>query len=108
MRQIWLGRGSGGVRAQRRSISAFFVDDRDHRDQFGVAEIEGVSLPRCATVGVSQGAAMTKHTVSAKARREFVARSTKASARLEHRVVPAGHVRSAKVESFVESLRSKH
>lgn len=50
---------------------------------------------------------MTKQTVSAKTRREFVVRSTKASARLEHRVVPTGHVRSAKVESFVESLRSK-
>lgn len=50
---------------------------------------------------------MTKKTVSAKTRRQFVARSTKASARLEHRVVPPGHVRLAKVEKFVESLRSK-
>ena len=50
---------------------------------------------------------MAKQTVSAETRRLFVARSTKASARLEHRVVPAGHVRSAKVENFVESLRSK-
>ncbi len=50
---------------------------------------------------------MTKQTVSAKARRQAVARSTKASARLEHRVVPTGHVPSAKVEKFVESLRSK-
>lgn len=50
---------------------------------------------------------MTKQTVSAKTRRQFVARSTKASARLEHRVVPPEHVRSAKVEKFVESLRSK-
>lgn len=50
---------------------------------------------------------MTKQTVSAKTRRRFVARSTKASARLERRVVPAEHVRSAKVEKFVESLHSK-
>lgn len=50
---------------------------------------------------------MNRKTVSAKARRKFVARSTKASARLEQRVVPADHVRSTKVEKFVESLRSK-
>jgi hypothetical protein len=50
---------------------------------------------------------MTKKTVSAKTRRQFVVRSTKASARLEQRVVPSRHVRSAKVEKFVESLRSK-
>jgi hypothetical protein len=61
----------------------------------------------CATVDMSEGAAMTKQTVSAETRRRFVARSTKASARLEHRVVPAGHIRSPKVEKFVESLRSK-
>lgn len=51
---------------------------------------------------------MTKRTVSAETRRQFVARSTRASARLERRVVPTGHVRSAKVEKFVESLRSKN
>ncbi len=50
---------------------------------------------------------MTKQTVSAKTRRQFVVRSTKASARLERRVVPAEHVRSAKVEKFVESLHPK-
>lgn len=50
---------------------------------------------------------MTKKTVSERTRRQFVARSTKASARLERRDVPAEHVRSAKVEKFVESLRSK-
>lgn len=60
-----------------------------------------------AIVDTSEGAAMTKQTVSSKTRREFVARSTKASARLEHRVVPAEHVRSVKVERFVKSLRSK-
>lgn len=50
---------------------------------------------------------MNKKTVSAKARRQFVVRSTKASARLEQRVVPADHVRSTKVEKFVKSLRTK-
>ncbi|MFT4163759.1 MAG: hypothetical protein QM650_00780 [Microlunatus sp.] len=50
---------------------------------------------------------MNKKTVSTKARRQFVARSTKASARLERRVVPADHVRSTKVQKFVESLRAK-
>lgn len=50
---------------------------------------------------------MTKQSMSAEARRRFVMRSTKASARLEKRVVPAGHVRSEKVEQFVASLRSK-
>jgi len=50
---------------------------------------------------------MNKKTVSVSTRRQFVVRSTKASARLEQRVVPADHVRSAKVENFVESLRVK-
>ena len=50
---------------------------------------------------------MSKATVSAKTRREFVIRSTRASARLERRVVPADHVRSTKVAKFVESLRTK-
>ncbi|UYM07671.1 hypothetical protein [Solicola gregarius] len=50
---------------------------------------------------------MTKRRMSAKTRREFVVRSTKASAQLEQRVVPADHVRSEKVERFVTSLRSK-
>ena len=50
---------------------------------------------------------MDKKTVPADARRRFVARSTRASARLEQRVVPADHVRSSKVERFVESLRAK-
>lgn len=50
---------------------------------------------------------MNKRIVSAKARRQFVVRSTRASARLEQRVVPADHVRSTKVEKFVESLRTK-
>lgn len=47
---------------------------------------------------------MTKHTMSAAARRRFVARSTEASARLERREVPADHVRSTKVENFVAAL----
>ncbi len=50
---------------------------------------------------------MNKRDVSAKDRRAFVVRSTKASARLEQRVVPADHVRSTTVEKFVASLRSK-
>ncbi|WP_235734468.1 hypothetical protein [Nocardioides alcanivorans] len=50
---------------------------------------------------------MTKHTMSAEARRRLVARSTKASARLERREVPADHVRSEKVENFVAALRAK-
>ena len=50
---------------------------------------------------------MTKHTMSAEARRRFVARSTKASARLERREVPEDHVRSKKVDSFVAALRAK-
>ncbi len=50
---------------------------------------------------------MSKKTVSAQIRRQLVVRSTKASARLEQRVVPADHVRSIKVEKFVESLRAK-
>jgi hypothetical protein len=50
---------------------------------------------------------MTKQTMTAEARRRFVMRSTKASARLEQRVVPADHVRSEKVEQFVAALRAK-
>lgn len=50
---------------------------------------------------------MTKQTMSTEARRRFVTRSTKASARLEKRVVPVDHVRSAKVEQFLATLRTK-
>ncbi|WP_374454253.1 hypothetical protein [Nocardioides sp.] len=50
---------------------------------------------------------MTKRTMTAEARRRFAERSTKASSRLEKRVVPAGHVSSEKVEQFVASLRAK-
>lgn len=50
---------------------------------------------------------MTKRSMSPEARRRFVVRSTKASARLERREVPAGHVRSKKVEAFVAALRAK-
>ncbi|NLG20716.1 MAG: hypothetical protein GX555_04680 [Actinomycetales bacterium] len=50
---------------------------------------------------------MNKRTVSATTRRHFVVRSTRASARLEQRVVPADHVRSTKVEKFVEAQRAK-
>lgn len=50
---------------------------------------------------------MNQNAVSSKARRKFVARSTKASAKLEQRVIPAEHVRSPKVKEYVESLRAK-
>ncbi|BBY34518.1 hypothetical protein [Mycolicibacter minnesotensis] len=50
---------------------------------------------------------MTKQSMSVAARRRFVSRSTKASARLEQRVVPADHVRSIKVEEFLASLSVK-
>ncbi len=50
---------------------------------------------------------MNRGDVSTKSRRNFVVRSTKASARLEQHVVPAGHVRSATVEKFVASLPAK-
>jgi len=50
---------------------------------------------------------MSKRDVAAAVRRRFVVRSTKASARLERREVPAGHIRSVKVQEFVSSLRTK-
>lgn len=53
------------------------------------------------------GGAMGKPEITAAVRRSFVVRSTKASARLERREVPAGHVRSVKVQEFVSSLRAK-
>ncbi len=53
------------------------------------------------------GGAMGKRDITAAVRRGFVVRSTRASARLERREVPAGHVRSVKVQEFVSSLRAK-
>ncbi len=50
---------------------------------------------------------MSKKTISDQSRRQLVERSTKASARLEQRVVPADHKRSEKIEEFVDSLRLK-
>ena len=50
---------------------------------------------------------MSKRAISAAARRRLVARSTKASARLELRSVPAEHVRSTQVEKFLEALLPK-
>lgn len=50
---------------------------------------------------------MNKRTMSAKTRRQFVVRSTQASAKLERRIVPADHARSDKAEKFVASLRAK-
>jgi len=45
--------------------------------------------------------------VSKEAIKRAAALMTKASARLEHRVVPEGFVRSAKVEKFLADRRSK-
>lgn len=50
---------------------------------------------------------MTKREVSDAVRRSFVMRSTKASAKLERRVIPAGHVRRSGVDRFVASQRSQ-
>jgi hypothetical protein len=50
---------------------------------------------------------VNKQTMSVQARRQFVTRATKASARLEMRVVPAHHVRTPQVEHFVAALRAK-
>jgi len=44
---------------------------------------------------------------TADVRRDFVVRSTMASARLEGREVPAGHVRSRGLVEFVSALRAK-
>jgi len=49
---------------------------------------------------------MGKRDITAAMRRRFVVRSTKASARLERREVPAGHVRPPKIEEFVASVRT--
>lgn len=61
--------------------------------------------PKCGSD--FQGGAMAKETVSANARHQFVVRSTEASARLEQRVVPPDHVRSTKVDKFVELYASR-
>jgi hypothetical protein len=45
--------------------------------------------------------------VTSEAVRRFAARSTRASARLERRVVPADYVRSAKVERFLAERRQQ-
>ena len=50
---------------------------------------------------------MDKRTVPAEVRRQFAVRSTRESARLERREVPADHVRSAKVEEYVASLAQR-
>lgn len=50
---------------------------------------------------------MGKRDITAALRRSVVMHSTKTSARLERREVPAGHVRSAKVQEFVSALRAK-
>lgn len=48
-----------------------------------------------------------KRAVTSEAVRRFAARSTRASARLERREVPAGYVRSAKLERFLAERRSQ-
>jgi len=50
---------------------------------------------------------MTTRVVDAAAVRQWALRAAAASARLERREVPAGHVRSEKAEKFLESIRSK-
>ncbi len=50
---------------------------------------------------------MGKWDITAALRRSVATRSTKSSARLERREVPADHVRSAKVQEFVSALRAK-
>lgn len=56
---------------------------------------------------VNRGVVMGKRDITVALRRSVVMRSTKSSARLERREVPAGHVRSAKVQEFVSALRAK-
>ena len=53
------------------------------------------------------GGAMTTRIVDDAAVRQWALRAAADSARLERREVPAGHVRSEKVEKFLESIRSK-
>jgi hypothetical protein len=48
-----------------------------------------------------------KHSVSRDAIKRFAKRSTKASAALERRAVPAGYVRSARVEKLLARRSSK-
>ncbi|MFC4375124.1 hypothetical protein ACFO5K_13560 [Nocardia halotolerans] len=48
---------------------------------------------------------MKRRAVSKEAVKRVVVRSTKASAQLENRVVPAGYKRSARVESFLVKRR---
>jgi hypothetical protein len=48
-----------------------------------------------------------RQTVSQEAIKRSVARSTKASARLESRVVPQGYVRSATIAKFIASRKPR-
>jgi len=50
---------------------------------------------------------MTARVVDAVAIRRWAEKAAADSARLERREVPAGHVRSAAVARFLESVRSK-
>ena len=49
----------------------------------------------------------TKRAVSSEAVKRFAARSTRESAQLELRVVPAAYVRSAEVERFLAKRQSR-
>jgi hypothetical protein len=53
------------------------------------------------------GARMERRVVTKDTIRRLAVRSTEASARLERRVVPAGFVRSPKVEKFLAARRSQ-
>lgn len=48
---------------------------------------------------------MATRTVDANAIKRWALRAAAASARLEHREVPEGHVRSREVEKFLESTQ---
>jgi hypothetical protein len=56
---------------------------------------------------VERRANAQRRVVTKEAAQRFAERSTKASAKLEGRVVPPGHVRSPQVERFLAERRSR-
>ncbi|GAA2012872.1 hypothetical protein GCM10009739_26770 [Microbacterium ulmi] len=50
---------------------------------------------------------MERRTVTKETVKQFAIRSTKESAELERRTVPAGHVRSERVERFLAERRQR-
>lgn len=50
---------------------------------------------------------MEHRTITKETMKQFAIRSTKESAKLEHRVVPTGHVRSERVERFLDERRQR-